>query len=206
MGLVTLVSGGLDSTLMAVLAKEEGIAQFPLFIDYGQLCRDREWDTCVKLHRKLELPKPQIMDLSGFGKLIPSGLTNMKMRVNEDAFLPGRNLLFLLAGSSYAYHTNSSGVAIGLLSEEYHIFPDQTKEFTDKTAALVSLAIGRQITIVTPLMKFTKNDVIKLAKEKGIGGTYSCHAGTEQPCGKCVSCLEFINSGMGHRPEGTEYG
>lgn len=43
MALVTLVSGGLDSTVMALLAQQQGLVQFPLFIDYGQLSREREW-------------------------------------------------------------------------------------------------------------------------------------------------------------------
>ena len=42
MSIVTLVSGGLDSTLVAKLAQEEGLRQHPLFIDYGQRSRDRE--------------------------------------------------------------------------------------------------------------------------------------------------------------------
>lgn len=106
MSLVTLVSGGLDSTLMSVLAKEEGVTPFPLFVDYGQLCNEHEWEACVYVHKRFELPSPTRMDLAGFGKTIPSGLTNRTLRVNEDAFLPGRNLLFLLAGCSYAYSKN----------------------------------------------------------------------------------------------------
>ena len=35
MGIVTLVSGGFDSTLMSLMAHEEGATLFPLFIDYG---------------------------------------------------------------------------------------------------------------------------------------------------------------------------
>ncbi len=46
MSMVTLVSGGLDSTVMAVLAKEEGLTQHPLFIDYGQLGCRRELRAC----------------------------------------------------------------------------------------------------------------------------------------------------------------
>ena len=33
---------------------------------------------------------------------------------------------------------------------------------------------------------------IEIAKAKGISGTYSCHAGTELPCGVCVACREYI--------------
>ncbi len=43
MQIVTLVSGGVDSTLMSLMAQEEGVTLFPLFVDYGQLGAEREW-------------------------------------------------------------------------------------------------------------------------------------------------------------------
>jgi 7-cyano-7-deazaguanine synthase len=196
MSMVTLVSGGLDSTLMSVLAREERLEQFPLFIDYGQRARKQEWLTCKKVLNKLKLPKPVRMNLSGFGKTIPSGLTSFKLRLNEDAYLPGRNLLFLLVAGSYAYTNNCSAIAIGLLNDEYHLFPDQTKAFLEKTEQLFTTTFNRKINIVTPLMMFTKRDVLAMAKNKNISGTYSCHSGKKQPCGKCISCLEFINAGI----------
>jgi len=103
MSLVILVSGGLDSTLMSLLAHEEGIEIFPLFIDYGQLCAEKEWQTCRRMHAKHRLPQPVFMNLQGYGNLIPSGITDAKLRINEDAFLPGRNLLLIIAGAGYAY-------------------------------------------------------------------------------------------------------
>jgi 7-cyano-7-deazaguanine synthase len=192
--MVTLVSGGLDSTLLAILAKEEGVEQYPLFINYGQICKEKELKSCIAIHRKYKLPKPRIMNVSGFGRLISSGLTNRKMRRNEDAFLPGRNLLFLLAASSYAYQNKCQAVGIGLLSDEQHLFPDQTKQFVETTQNLIRLTLGRDMTILAPLMNFTKKDIIAMAKERGIKGTYSCHAGTKRPCGTCVSCMEKLNA------------
>jgi 7-cyano-7-deazaguanine synthase len=194
MSIVTLASGGLDSSLIAVLAKEEGITQFPLFIDYGQICKEQELKACLTIHKRLGLPIPEVMKLDGFGKLISSGLTNSKFRINEDAFLPGRNLLFLLAACAYAYEKNADAVTIGFLSEKFHIFPDQTSEFAEIAESTINLAMGRKIKILTPLINFTKHDVIELAKQKGIVNTYSCHAGTAEPCGVCVSCLERINA------------
>ena len=194
MGLVTLVSGGLDSSLLALLAKEEGVEQRPLFVNYGQICKDRELAACMEVHKKYGLPKPAVMDLEGYGKLVPSGLTDKALRVNEDVFLPGRNLLFVLAGSAYAYQQNLTRVAIGLLSEKNSLFPDQTKTFIDMAQQLIKYIMDREIEIVTPLMGYTKRDVIELAKRKGLSGTYSCHAGTAEPCGQCVSCLEKINA------------
>ena len=70
MSIVTLVSGGLDSTLVAKIAQEEGVVQHPLFIDYGQICRDRELMACKQAMVSLNLPEPKVADLSGYGRLI----------------------------------------------------------------------------------------------------------------------------------------
>jgi 7-cyano-7-deazaguanine synthase len=190
MSLVTLVSGGLDSTLLAILTKEEGIVQHPLFVDYGQLCMTHEWRACGAVHKKYGLPQPSLMRLHGYGHMVPSGITSASRRLNEDAFLPGRNVLFLLAGAGYACRLNASGVAIGLLHEQSHIFPDQTVTFLRKCEDLLGLALGRRLRVVAPLMGLSKGDVLDLCRERHIAGTYSCHSGAKKPCGRCVSCVE----------------
>jgi 7-cyano-7-deazaguanine synthase len=194
MSIVTLLSGGIDSTLMCLLTKEEGIKQYPLFINYGQLSAKKEWAACQAVHKKYDLPNPVTMNLDGIGQLISSGLTNPIARINEDAFLPGRNLFFLLAGATYAYQIKAGSVGIGLLNEEYRIFPDQTEEFLTKSEELLSLALGVSLKVVAPLMKFSKRDVLRLATARGIEGTYSCHMGKDKPCGICVSCIEINNA------------
>lgn len=191
MSIVNLVSGGLDSTLISVLMREEGIDIFPLFIDYGQKAARSEWVACKELHKKLELPDPVRMDIAGFGHVIHSGLTAMEKDVKLDAFTPGRNLLFLIMASSYAFQVGASAISIGLLNEKYSLFPDQMQEFVRSAERTIKLALGRSVGIVTPLSDFSKNDVVILARERGITGTYSCHSGQSVPCGKCISCLEL---------------
>lgn len=191
MSLVNLISGGLDSTLISVMAREEGLDVYPLFIDYGQRARRKEWETCQRVHAELGLPTPTRMDLSGFGAVIRSGLTTSELEVRADAFTPGRNLLFLLMGSAYAYQMGASVVSIGLLTERFSLFPDQRSGFVEHAEQAIEAALGRRIKIVTPLVEFSKVDVIRLAQEKGISGTYSCHTGEDRPCGQCISCLEF---------------
>jgi 7-cyano-7-deazaguanine synthase len=173
------------------MAKESGVAHFPLFIDYGQRAAQREWLTCQAVHQSLRLPVPVRMDLSGFGQVIASGLTREELPVKEEAFTPGRNFLFLLMGSSYAYQVGASSVAIGLLAEQFSIFPDQRRGFLSQAESAISTAMGRDISILTPLMDFGKADVVQLAEAKGISGTYSCHTGNSEPCGRCIACLEF---------------
>ena len=194
MSFVNLVSGGLDSTLIGVMAKEEEVAAHPLFIDYGQRAAAREWGACQVLHKKLALPPPTRMDLSGFGRVIRSGLTCDEKHLKEEAFTPGRNLIFLIMGAAYAHQVRADSVAIGLLSERFSLFPDQRAEFIRTSEQAIAQALGRPIRVLTPLFEFSKADVVKLAEKRGITDTYSCHAGTEKPCGKCVSCLEFIQA------------
>ncbi|MGI6340467.1 MAG: 7-cyano-7-deazaguanine synthase [Bacteroidales bacterium] len=194
MKVVTLLSGGLDSTLLACLLQEEGVNQFPIFINYGQINFEKELLSSKENCLKLGIIQPKIFDLSNFGKNIESGLTSKDLDVNLDAFLPNRNALFLLIASSYAYKMKCSHIAIGLLNDKNSIFPDQTRSFLDIMENTLSVSLGRKISILSPLMGLTKGDVISLSKTKGISNTYSCHSGGDKPCGVCISCLEFINS------------
>lgn len=191
MSIVALVSGGLDSTLVARLAQEEGVRQHPLFIDYGQRSRERELAACRRAMANLGLPEPKVADLSGFGILIRSGLTDPTLRVLEDAFTPGRNMLFLLTAAAHAYQVEADAISIGLLHEDTSLFPDQTSSFLHEAERMIARCMGRNIRVLAPLAAFHKQDVVVLARAKGIRDTYSCHIGGEVPCGACIACNEF---------------
>ena len=191
MSIVTLVSGGLDSTLVATLAKEEGVQQYPLFIDYGQICRDRELMACKQVMNSLSLPEPKVANLAGYGNLIRSGLTDSTLDIIEDAFTPGRNMLFLLIASAYAYQVKADAVSIALLHEDTSLFPDQTSSFLYDAEQMINKCMGRNIRILAPLADYHKADVVALAEDKGIRNTYSCHKGEDKPCGDCIACNEF---------------
>ncbi len=191
MSIVTLVSGGLDSVLVAKLAQEEGLQQYPLFVDYGQRSRDRELAACRRAMIDLNLPEPKLADLSGFGALIRSGLTDPNLHIVDDAFTPGRNMLFLLTAAAYAYQVGADTVSIGLLHESTHLFPDQTSAFLHDAEGLISSCMGKSIRVLAPLADFHKADVVALARHKGIENTYSCHIGGEKACGECIACNEY---------------
>ncbi|MCQ1764709.1 7-cyano-7-deazaguanine synthase [Neorhizobium galegae] len=191
MSVVTLVSGGLDSTLVAYLAKEEGLRIHPLFVDYGQRALERELSACKRAMSRLGLDNLETAELSGFGALIRSGLTDPSQHIIEDAFTPGRNMLFLLVAAAYAHKVDADAVSIGLLHEETALFPDQTSAFLKEAESLICRIMGREIKVLAPLSLFHKDEVIALARMKGIEGTYSCHLGEEEPCGNCIACNEF---------------
>lgn len=191
MSVVTLVSGGLDSTTMAALIQEQGLDQWPLFVDYGQLGREREIAACRVNLKRLGLPEPAVIDLRGYGAFLPSGITDASLHIQKEAFLPGRNAMFLLAAGSYGHRVNARTVYIGLLSEAYSLFPDQTESFIRDMETLLCRALGAEMRVIAPLMKFSKREIVAMAKELGISGTYSCHRGGAVPCGVCIACREF---------------
>jgi len=201
---VALVSGGVDSLVMCKLMEKDGQEIFPLFIDYGQRAREKEWNACKKAFDYSGLPAPIKMDLSGFGQVIKSGLTDKTKDIHKDAFTPGRNLFFLTMGASYAYQKGADRIAIGLLSEKTHLFGDQTGEFVVNANIAINNALNGSYYIITPLMEFSKADVIKIGKKLGLplDLTYSCHSGDDIYCGKCISCKEIIdNRGQDSLPQ-----
>jgi len=193
MKIVALASGGVDSSVMMLLLKKQNHGIFPLFIDYGQLSREKEWIACQSICRHLDL-EPHRIDISGFGQSIKSGITDSTLDIEEKAFLPTRNLLFLTLAAAYGHTKSVNVIAIGLLSNP--IFPDQTKEFIRNARRAISLSLGAEIEILAPAISLNKLDTLGLARKYGLplDLTYSCHSGNSEPCGRCISCKERISA------------
>ena len=60
---------------------------------------------------------------------------------------------------------------------------------------MIETAMGKRINVLTPLIEFSKGDILLMARARGLSGTYSCHAGGDTPCGICVACKEISNAG-----------
>ena len=81
MGIVVLVSGGIDSLVMSKIIEEQGQKMFPLFVDYGQLAAEKEWEACKKLFSDHQKQQPKKINLSGYGKFFPSGITDANKKI-----------------------------------------------------------------------------------------------------------------------------
>ena len=189
--IVVLSSGGVDSSLLMFLLKKEGHDIYPIHINYGQIAEKKEWNACQKICKYLNLEKPTRFNLTDIKK-IPSSLTNENLDIEKNAFLPNRNLLFLVLGSAYAFSINTYVVAIGIIANP--IFPDQTKEFVNTTENCITISLGKKLKILAPFISLDKREILNLAiKHKlPIELTYYCHSGKTKPCGKCISCKERI--------------
>jgi 7-cyano-7-deazaguanine synthase len=188
---VVMSSGGVDSSVTMLLLKRDGHEVFPMHVNYGHFAEDREWSSCQRVCDYLSVNKPVKIDVKGL-EVIPSSLVKEGLDIEKDAFLPTRNLLFVVLGSAYAFSIKCNVVALGILAQP--IFPDQKAEFFQSAETCISLALGRLVKVLTPLIELDKRETLKLAKELGmpLNITYYCHAGTENPCGRCISCKERI--------------
>jgi 7-cyano-7-deazaguanine synthase len=134
---------------------------------------------------------PLVLDVSGFGAAIRTGLTDSERHVVEDAFTPTRNLLFITLAAAVGYQKGARNIVMGFLTEESAIFPDQTENFLKVAESAVSAALGTEFRITCPLRDFRKSEVVALAGNLGVTSYYSCHAGGPLPCGVCIACREY---------------
>lgn len=201
---VVLLSGGLDSTTAAAMAKREGWELFALTLRYGQihsaeLEAARRVAAALGVTRHVELA----VDLSAFGGSSLVGDGDIPKDSLGDAgvpstYVPARNTVFLSLALAWAEVLNAQHIVIGVNALDYSGYPDCRPEFIAAFEYLASLATkagveGRPLRLYTPLQQLTKAGIIRLGQELNVdySVTHSCYDPTPEgrPCGHCDSCL-----------------
>jgi 7-cyano-7-deazaguanine synthase len=197
---VVLLSGGLDSTTVAYLAKRSGYEIYALTIRYGQR-HDREIQAARAVCDNLGVREHRFVDLTlgdwgssltGSGDLPEDGPTTDI----PSTWVPMRNLIFLGIASGYAEVVGADAIFIGVGQVDYSGYPDCRAEFIaayQRAADLASKQFverGISIPVITPLMHLSKSGTIRLGMSLGVDYemTWSCYAGGQEPCGTCDAC------------------
>ncbi len=203
---VVLASGGLDSTVTAAIAKEEGCELFFLTIDYGQrhaveVERARQVAAALGAANHLVLH----LDLRAIGG---SALTGQEAVPKDRAghersqgipvtYVPGRNLIFLSIAAAHAEVVGASCIYFGANVLDYSGYPDCRPEFIRAFEAAVKEGTkagvaGQALQVNAPLLMLTKADIIRRGIELHVPFhlTHSCYDPVgEQACGRCDSCV-----------------
>jgi 7-cyano-7-deazaguanine synthase len=199
---VVLLSGGLDSTTVAALAKAEGWRILALTIDYNQRHRI-ELEHAAKVAQALGAERHIVLplDLTGFGGsaltadiAVPKGGVEPGIPVT---YVPARNTIFLSVALGWAEAAGARDLFIGVNALDYSGYPDCRPEFIAAFEAMANSATkagveGERFRVHTPLMTLDKAGIIAAGQAAGapLHLTWSCYDPTPdgRPCGLCDSC------------------
>jgi 7-cyano-7-deazaguanine synthase len=209
---VTVLSGGLDSTIMTyILVEKYGRDHvYALTFDYGQKQR-HEIDMAIKTCVHLGI-KHKILDLAILGDIVKevsaniSG-TNVVMPTIKDVlgdpqpktYVPFRNMILNALAFSFAESNKASYVFTGLQVHDEYGYWDTSQRFVDAMNSVAAQNRTHKVELLAPFSLLSKSDEINIAKEIGLDKvrldyTLTCYNPDEQgkSCGVCPSCSERI--------------
>ncbi len=199
---VVLLSGGLDSTTVAAIARAEGWRLLALTIDYNQRHRI-ELDHAARVAEALGAERHIVLplDLTGFGgSALTADIAVPKNGVEPGipvTYVPARNTIFLSVALGWAEAAGARDLFIGVNALDYSGYPDCRPEFIAAFETMANSATkagveGERFTVHTPLMRLDKAGIIAAAQAVGapLHLTWSCYDPTPEgrPCGLCDSC------------------
>ena len=204
---VVLLSGGIDSTTTLAIARAEGYEVYALSFEYGQR-HQIETQAAQRVARSLGAKEHRIakIDLRVFGgSALTDDVDVPKQRSETEiadgipiTYVPARNTIFLAYALAWAEVISANDIFIGVNAIDYSGYPDCRAEFIEAFESLASLATkagveNRRFHIHTPLIKFSKAEIIRKAVELGVdlSLTHSCYDPSPKgfACGECDSCL-----------------
>jgi len=204
---VILLSGGLDSATTLAIAQNDGFTPYGLTFSYGQR-HQFEIGASQKIAEACNLTDHIIteIDLRAFGGSALTDDIDVPKDRSENTmsgsipvtYVPARNTIFLSFALAWAEVLQSNDIFLGVNSMDYSGYPDCRPEYIQSFQSMANLATkagveGTQsITIHTPLISMTKEEIIRKGLELGVDYslTHSCYDPDKagNACGRCDSC------------------
>lgn len=199
---VVLISGGLDSTTCAGIARDQGYECYGLSFDYGQRSQ-AELTAAARIASQMGVVEHKVIpiDMGGIGG---SALTDHSLDVPEAesegipiTYVPARNTVFLSYALGWAEVLEADCIFIGVNALDYSGYPDCRPDFIAAFQSMANLATrrgveGQPLSIETPLIHLTKAEIITLGTRLGVdySQTVTCYQADQEgrACGRCESC------------------
>ncbi len=198
---VCLLSGGMDSSTLAYLAKSEGYDILALHFSYRQKTERKERECAMRIARHLNAIDFIDVDLSYLQKVGMSSLTDPTMAVKAhadagdgvpDTYVPFRNATLLSVATSLAEAQKAEAIYIGVQASDYSGYPDCRPEFITAFQKVVDLGTRpeTEITLKTPFVSLNKTEILKIGMDLRVPyeDTWSCYQDNDVACGICGSC------------------
>lgn len=213
---LVLFSGGQDSATCLAWALNRYAQVETVGFDYGQR-HMVEMTARLDVRDGLAGMRPEwaqrlgpdhVVDLSGYGRIAESALTadrtiEIDARGLPTTFVPGRNLVFLTCAAALADRRGLQRLVGGMCETDFSGYPDCRRETIDAMEKALSLGMGRDVIVETPLMSLTKAETWALASQTGgqplvdliLEASHTCYRGDRDHrwawgygCGECPAC------------------
>ena len=201
---IILLSGGLDSTTVLAIAKEQGYECYALSFDYGQKQRS-ELKSSKKISNQFQVIEHRIMQIS-LNDIGGSALTDKNISIPKYSdsneipitYVPARNTIFLSFALAWAEVIDCQNIFIGVNALDYSGYPDCRPEFIKAFENMANLATkqsveGDRTNIMTPLINMSKAEIIQTGLRLGVNysDTTSCYDANAngEACGECDACV-----------------
>ncbi|MBV9960351.1 MAG: 7-cyano-7-deazaguanine synthase QueC [Acidobacteria bacterium] len=198
---VCLVSGGMDSCVMAAIAHEENDELAFLHVSYGQPTEARERRAFEELADYYGVARRLAVSIEYLTRIGGSSLTDKGMPVTEadlaaqgipTSYVPFRNAHLLSIAVSWAEVIGAGSIYIGAVAEDSSGYPDCRPEFYEAFERAIEVGTKPEtvIKIRTPVIALSKAEIILrgLELEAPLALTWSCYRESELACGRCDSC------------------
>ncbi len=196
---IIILSGGLDSTVLAYHVLDKGLRPLLLTFDYGQkhtkeIAMAKQTAEVLNLrHLVIRLPLNEIFKYSSLlkgGSDIPEGRYTKESQ--RSTVVPNRNMILLAVAAGVAEDRGISKLYYGAHSNDRAIYPDCRPEFIDAVSEATKKGTYNNVEIIAPFKECTKAEVVKegVRLDVPFKNTWSCYKGEKTPCGKCGTCVE----------------
>jgi len=192
---VVLLSGGMDSTTLAALARSKFDEVHALNVYYGQrhaveIESARAVAVYLKLNSLLERNIEGCFQNSSLLKNGPDIDDNQDKNTVGATYVPARNSVLLSIAAGYADSIGAQFVYYGAHAEDHAGYPDCRPEYYEAISKALSLGTRNGIQVEAPFILDSKSDIVKHAAKlrAPLHLTHSCYRGAKPACGTCPTC------------------
>jgi 7-cyano-7-deazaguanine synthase len=198
---VVLLSGGMDSTLTAAIARAESDDVAAIHFNYRHRTEHRELIAFNNICDNLGILKRLVVDAEVLRNIGGSSLTDDAIPVSPanlsgtaipSSYVPFRNGTFLSIATGWAEVLGAERIYIGAVEEDSSGYPDCRKIFFDEFEKVINLGTkpNTNIRIMTPVISMKKSEIVKklLQLSAPLELTWSCYKSENEACGECDSC------------------
>jgi len=197
---IVLVSGGMDSLVLAAFAARESTISL-LHVNYGQRTEQKELACFHAVADHLKVKERMVVDIGYLRSIGASALTDPSIDIPAAdperagvpvTYVPFRNAHFLCIAVSWAEAIGATNVYIGAVWADSSGYPDCRPAFYEAMNEAIRRGTKdeNRIRVKAPFVNLKKKDIVLIGKSLGVPfeHTWSCYRDGEKACGRCDSC------------------